>query len=93
MRARQKVTAGFRDPEYRRILGREHLGVDFAAAEGTPVLAVAPGTIEKITTHPTGAVSLILEHETDGFLTVYTHITDLLVEAGDAVASGDECRP
>jgi murein DD-endopeptidase MepM/ murein hydrolase activator NlpD len=81
------VNAGFKDPEYEISFGREHLGVDFAANQGTDVLAAAEGVVNKIETDSSGYTYLILQHDTD-LVTVYGHLSNTLVKEGDTVFAG-----
>lgn len=70
------------DPE------RKHYAVDVVAAKGTPVKAVANGTvIFSEWTVETGYV-IILEHD-DGLLSVYKHNGSLLKQQGDVVRVGE----
>lgn len=67
---------------------RKHYAVDVVAAKGTPVKAVANGTvIFSEWTAETGYV-IILEHE-DGLLSVYKHNGSLLKQQGDVVRVGE----
>lgn len=77
----------------RRILNgksrRPHLGVDIAAPAGTPVRAAAAGavTLAEHDLYFTGG-TVIIDHGL-GISTVYSHLRELHVEAGDRVAQGD----
>jgi murein DD-endopeptidase MepM/ murein hydrolase activator NlpD len=64
-----------------------HAGMDIKAEIGTPVLAAAPGVV--ITSGQERAYGRIIriEHDT-GFITVYAHNLENLVEVGDRVTSG-----
>ena len=64
-----------------------HAGVDFAADYGTNVLAVADGTVLDCREDPANGSTLTLEHA-DGVQTQYAHLSEFLVEAGDAVRQG-----
>lgn len=71
--------------------GRDlHTGVDLAAAEGTPVFAVLPGTV--VGAFPSGELSgygatVVLRHEPQLF-TLYAHLSRMLVDDGDQVRAG-----
>ena len=66
----------------------KHLAVDIAVAKGTPIKAVANGTVIFAGfTAETGYV-LIIEH-LQGFLSVYKHNASLFKEQGDLVESGE----
>ncbi|TFL16810.1 M23 family metallopeptidase [Jannaschia formosa] len=62
-------------------------GVDFRAAEGTPVTAAAAGTVAAITRDTDQVPILVLRHE-GGLLTVYANIKDIQVEKGDSISAG-----
>lgn len=69
-----------------------HTGADFGAAEGTPILAAADGTvtIAEMTSGYGGLI--VIEHTIDGetIATAYAHMWQegILVTAGDTVTSG-----
>ncbi|MGH8475214.1 MAG: M23 family metallopeptidase, partial [Methylococcales bacterium] len=70
--------------------GREtfHSGVDFAAKQGTEVVAVASGLV--IWAAPDGGYgNLIAIDHGDGYVTRYAHNKDLTVVVGDRVDKGD----
>ena len=77
----------------RRILNgkprRPHLGVDIAVAAGTPVRAAAAGmvTLGERELYFTGG-TVVIDHGL-GISTVYSHLRELYVKAGDRVAQGD----
>lgn len=81
------LSAGFKDPVYEANYGREHLGLDMIANQGTNVLAVAEGVVNKIATDSSGYSYLILQHEPDLY-TIYGHISNALVAEGDIVLVG-----
>lgn len=64
-----------------------HSGVDFAADYGTNVLAVADGTVLNCSYDAAYGYILTLEHE-GSVQTQYAHLSEFLVEAGDAVRQG-----
>ncbi len=68
---------------------KEHAGIDFPAAFGTPVLAAAEGTVSTAEFTMQYGNYVIIEHE-DGFSTVYAHLEDILCEEGQEVARGDQ---
>lgn len=74
--------------------GKEHLGVDFAAAAGTPVAVVCDGTVIANNTREADIVAavVIIEHECPLPLgTVYAyygHVHSALLP-GESVAAGD----
>ena len=64
-----------------------HPGVDFVAAYGTNVLAVADGTVLDCSYDAAYGYILTLEHE-NGVQTQYAHLSEFLVKSGDAVRQG-----
>ncbi len=73
---------------------REHLGIDFVADKGTPVLAPAPGRVVKSGLHALYGNTLELDHgvDTDGrrIHTIYKHLDSKIVTVGDVVARGQQ---
>ena len=66
---------------------RFHYGTDFAADEGTPVLAFADGTVLAAGEDEGYGNYVKLDHG-DGFVTLYGHCSALLVSAGETVQKG-----
>ena len=52
---------------------RLHLGIDIAASAGTPVFAVADGTVESVTFHPMMGQTVVIVHK-DGYKSVYQNM-------------------
>lgn len=76
---------------WRKSYGRMHYGVDFRAAMKTPVYASARGTVTWYT-KPKGGGSygkVIELNHGDGFTSIYAHLDEVLVSAGDHVEKGD----
>ena len=68
---------------------RTHNGMDFAAAEGTAVLAITDGTVSSVEHTQLEAAVVTIEHA-DGYVSIYKGLaSDVLVEEGDTVKSGD----
>lgn len=63
-------------------------GIGIAAPEGTPVKAVAPGTVALVGPLGTYLTTVILDHG-GGFYTVYATLNDATVTKGQRVARGD----
>lgn len=68
---------------------RPHYGIDIAAAEGTPVRAPADGVvaIARRDMYFTGG-TVLLDHG-HGLTSVYSHLKDVTVQAGQVVRQGD----
>ncbi len=83
-----RVTSGFgarRDPFHGG--ERQHHGVDFGAAAGTPIRAAAAGVVRFAGTRG-GYGNVVIVAHPDGSETRYAHCRDLAVRAGEAVAAG-----
>lgn len=87
-----RVTSGFSQrrlhPVYRVV--RAHLGVDFAASVGTPVLAVADGVV--VSAGFSGASGrLIRLRHANGYQTYYLHLSSIArgLRSGTRVSQGD----
>ena len=69
---------------------RVHNGVDIAAAEGTPVLAAADGTVYTVYDDETMGTTVVIRHE-DGYTTKYSCLAqEVMVAAGDIVTMGQQ---
>ena len=65
-----------------------HDGVDFSAAAGTPVRAVAGGTVSRVVRSDSGYGNLVEIDHGNGTSTFYAHLQNFDVEQGDTVAPG-----
>jgi murein DD-endopeptidase MepM/ murein hydrolase activator NlpD len=86
-----RVTSGF---SYRRLhpllgIARPHLGVDFGAPAGAPVVAVADGVVEQARNTGGGGNTVSLRHA-GGFETEYLHLSAFApgLRAGAHVSQG-----
>ena len=69
---------------------RVHNGVDIAAAEGTPVMAAADGTVYTVYDDETMGTTVVIRHE-DGCTTKYSCLAqEVMVAAGDTVTMGQQ---
>lgn len=68
--------------------GDAHMGIDYAASEGTPVMAACDGVIIHADYDHDRGNSILIEHSGD-YLTEYNHLSEMLVKSGDEVKSGD----
>ena len=68
--------------------GSTHYGLDIANRIGTPIFAVADGVVEK--SGPANGFGLwVVVRHPDGSRSVYGHINQAFVAAGERVAAGD----
>lgn len=68
---------------------RPHLGVDYAAPTGTPVQAIAAGTVT-FSGRSGGAGNLIKLRHANGFESYYLHLSRREVKAGQKVEQGQQ---
>ncbi len=66
---------------------RAHLGVDYAAAQGTPVRSVGVGTVESAGNMGGYGNAVVIKHN-NGHATVYAHLSKMLVRRGQSVSQG-----
>ena len=66
---------------------KSHNGVDFAAAENAPVLAVADGKVVSVEETTLEGIVVSIEHK-DGIVSVYKSLSSASVKAGDEVTLG-----
>lgn len=67
-----------------------HVGVDFFADLGTPVVATADGTVTFAGRKSKGGYGILidLKHGTTGYETRYSHLSDVAIEEGEKVRQG-----
>jgi murein DD-endopeptidase MepM/ murein hydrolase activator NlpD len=88
--ARMQVTSPFASARFHPILRRllPHLGVDLAAATGTPVHASADGSVSWA--GPKGGYGNLVEvTHPNGYATRYGHLSSVAVRSGAPVRQGD----
>jgi len=85
---RVSITGGdFMDPAYG--MGFPHTGVDFAAGQGTPVMAAGAGTIVIARDSGGPGLSYIAIDHGNGLITKYLHMSAIYVSSGDIVNAGE----
>lgn len=80
-------TQGTVSSEFGPRWGREHEGIDLAAAAGTPVRAAAGGVVRKASWYGGYGNAVIIDHG-NGVSTLYGHNSALTVAVGDRVQAG-----
>ncbi len=86
----RRITSRFSHSRYHPILKerRPHLGVDYGAPRGTPVLASADGTV--ISARRKGGFSNLVEvRHPNGYVTGYAHLSRMDVRRGQRVKQGE----
>ena len=85
-----RVTSGFARRRLHPILGtsRPHLAVDYGAPTGTPIQAVAKGTVT-FAGWDSGYGNLVQIRHSGGLTTGYAHLSKIAVRSGSTVAQGD----
>jgi murein DD-endopeptidase MepM/ murein hydrolase activator NlpD len=83
------ITSGFGGRKH-PLLGyqQQHQGVDFAAAIGTPVWAVADGTVTRVVHGDPGGGNFVFVRHSNGFETGYLHLSQF----GEGVHIGARVR-
>jgi murein DD-endopeptidase MepM/ murein hydrolase activator NlpD len=85
-----RPVAGWITREFHPVGDREglaHLGLDFAATEGSLIKATAPGTVDNVA-HDTYFGLMVTIRHAAGFVTRYAHCSQILVKRGDRVDRG-----
>ena len=65
-----------------------HEGVDFSAAQGTPIYAARSGKVTTASYQAGGAGYYVSINHGDGFSSIYMHMTHYIVKPGDYVSAG-----
>ncbi|MBU1953985.1 peptidoglycan DD-metalloendopeptidase family protein [Patescibacteria group bacterium] len=81
------ISAYFHDSSYRAFFGIEHYAIDIPTSQKSTVRAPAEGVVYKARDNGFGYSYLILAHK-GGYMTVYGHIFEFLVEPGEKVRAG-----
>lgn len=87
-----RISSGFTKKRLHPILNeyKEHLGVDYAAPKGTPVMSVGDGIIEKLS-YDRGSGNYIQIRHNKTYMTQYLHLSKYAkgIKTGQRVAQGD----
>ena len=67
---------------------RMHNGIDMACAKGTPIYATRAGKVTTAAYQAGGAGYYVSINHLDGFSSIYMHMTNYVVSAGQTVAQG-----
>jgi murein DD-endopeptidase MepM/ murein hydrolase activator NlpD len=90
LRPRQsRITSGFgHGREFNGVVQSRHMGVDFAGAVGTPVLASNRGIVALIGDFFAAGTAVYLDHGA-GLVTAYFHLSAVDVQEGQVVERGE----
>ncbi len=83
-----RVTAGFHEESYVDHFGVPHEAIDIAADQNTPVLSAADGIVFLARDGGEYGYSYLLIGHQGGFATLYGHLSQFTVAAGDQVTAG-----
>lgn len=67
---------------------RMHNGIDMACAQGTPIYATRAGKVTVASYQAGGAGNYVSINHLDGFASIYMHMTNYVVSAGQNVSQG-----
>lgn len=81
-------TAGFKNADYVKHFGVPHYGQDLAIDQGSPVYSAAEGVVFLVRDGGKTGYSYILIGHRGGYATLYGHVSEALVTAGQEVAVG-----
>lgn len=82
------ISAFYREASYYAVFQMQHNAVDIRAYQGTPIKAVADGVVYKAKDNGYGYSYIMLAHA-NGYMTLYGHVSDILVTDGQEVQAGD----
>jgi len=81
------ISAYFRDPTYSSAFKVGHNAIDIPAYQGSFVHAARDGVVYTAKDNGYGYSYIVIAHS-DGYSTVYGHISDILVDEGNIVSQG-----
>ena len=76
----------YKNPELKTVLN--NTGIDLKASRGTDVRCVFPGAVSLIT-YMSGFGNMVIIDHNDGYYTVYAHLDEIFVSAGEFVEGGN----
>jgi murein DD-endopeptidase MepM/ murein hydrolase activator NlpD len=84
----RKISTYFRDAQYHTLLWSQHEAIDIPVNQGTEVMSVAPGYVYYILPPKSGWYSYLAIRHRDWLVTVYGHLSEILVEQNQFVDAG-----
>lgn len=85
----KRLSTYFHDPEYYRSLHSQHEGIDIPLSQGTDIVAPADGYVNFILPPVPGGYSYMALKHPDWYVTVYGHLSEVLVTNYQFVKKGD----
>lgn len=85
-----RTSAGFHDAPYLAHFGIPHEGIDIVVPHGSPVFAAADGIVYLVRRGGATGYTYVLIGHRDGYATLYGHLSDVSVSAGDEVDKGQQ---
>ena len=83
------VSAFFKDPSYYRAIGSQHDAIDIPAVQWSDIIAPMDGYVQYILPPVPGGYSYMALKHPNGYVTVYGHISEVLVYPYQFVQKGD----
>jgi murein DD-endopeptidase MepM/ murein hydrolase activator NlpD len=85
-----RITSNFTHRRFHPVLKRwkAHLGTDFGARRGTPVLAAARGKVIYAGWKGANGKLVKIKHR-DGYMTIYAHLSRIKIKYGEEVKKGE----
>jgi murein DD-endopeptidase MepM/ murein hydrolase activator NlpD len=83
------ISAYFQDSSYQATFGIPHNAIDLPTAQGTPIHAPMSGVVYKIKDNGDNSYCYIILAHKGGLLTVYGHVSEVLVKERDIVLPGE----
>ncbi|NDK08567.1 peptidoglycan DD-metalloendopeptidase family protein [Candidatus Gracilibacteria bacterium] len=83
------ITAYYHDKEYLEAIGGDHNAIDIRAKQGSSVKAASDGYVVYLNPPTSDSYSYVAIKHSDGFVTVYGHLSEVLVRQYDYVKEGE----
>lgn len=83
------ISSYYRDQSYFDSVGSEHEAIDIPAAQGTEIVAPADGYVYFVNPPVEGGYGYVALKHTNGFLTVYGHVSEVMAERFQFVKAGE----
>jgi murein DD-endopeptidase MepM/ murein hydrolase activator NlpD len=82
------ISAGFKNASYMKHFGVPHYGMDIVVGQGTPVSSAADGVVFLVREGGAKGYTYILIGHRNGYATLYGHLSETHVKAGQDVVAG-----